>query len=111
MVDLLEQGKEPWIILREETQRQYTGKEDKEGKGKPSGLVASSLCGKGEEYIFVVFVKPCKAPRLVEHGLVTWGRNQGLNMSYRRNFNFTPFAIHLISISTPFSVTGNLIFH
>uniref|UniRef100_A0A452S726 KRAB domain-containing protein n=1 Tax=Ursus americanus TaxID=9643 RepID=A0A452S726_URSAM len=24
VVDLLEQGKEPWIILREETQRQYT---------------------------------------------------------------------------------------
>jgi len=41
VVDLLEQGKEPWMILREETQRQYTGKEGKEGKGKPSGLVAA----------------------------------------------------------------------
>uniref|UniRef100_A0A452S749 KRAB domain-containing protein n=1 Tax=Ursus americanus TaxID=9643 RepID=A0A452S749_URSAM len=43
VVDLLEQGKEPWIILREETQRQYTGKEVRYGPNEIFSYMATPV--------------------------------------------------------------------
>lgn len=98
VVDLLEQGKEPWMILREETRRQHTGEDGQEGGGEPWGRVAACVV-RQRSYIPVLFVKPSpKAPRLVAHDLVTWGGNKNLNMSWKGNFNFTPFTSHLISV-------------
>lgn len=97
------------MILREETQRQYTGKEGKEGKGKPSGLVAACVV-KREEYIPVVFVKPSQTCRPWACDLERKSRSQH-ELLRKLQLHAICHSSYFSYILNSFSLTGNLIFH